>query len=97
MSRVYERALFNTCSKILRINFCNFFDKQIKYMYSSLSAKQIIINNLNTRMVTGSALNLFMHRKCALERLLCKGPVSNHGGLHHKRKTQPNSLTNTTS
>lgn len=68
-SRVYERALFNTCSKILNINFCNFSDKLLKYMYSALSTKQIIMNNWNIRMVTGSALRLFMHRKCALESL----------------------------
>lgn len=58
----------------------------MKNMYSLLSDKLITINNLNIRIVTGSTISLFTHRKYALGRLFPKGTVSNNGYLNQRER-----------
>lgn len=55
-------------------------------MYSTLSVKLAIINNLNIGVVTDFAISLLTHRKYSLGRLLLKVPVSNTVYLNQRAR-----------
>lgn len=58
----------------------------MKDMYSTLSVKLAIINNLNIGVVTDFVISLLTHRKYSLGRLLLKVPVSNTVYLNQRAR-----------
>lgn len=90
-SRVYKRTLFTTPSKIQNINFYNLSWETQEIYVSAISANLIIINNVNIRIVTSSAIVLFIHwevhpRKTAFLRALFQA-MANWTKKERHRKT----------